>query len=150
LDLDAEGRAIARVTETLTPVFPDFDQNRGLVRALPLDYEDAPVPPTDISVTDGAGRPVPFTTEDSDRFRGILVGDDSYVHGRQTYVISYSLRDVVLAATKTKADEFYWDVLPIERKQRVDAFSLEVEFAPALARHRTGNAACYTGPSNSK
>lgn len=150
LDLDAEGRATARVTETLTPVFPDFDQNRGLVRALPLDYEDAPVPPTDISVTDGAGRPVPFTTEDSDRFRGILVGDDSYVHGRQTYVISYSLRDVVLAATKTKADEFYWDVLPIERKQRVDAFSLEVEFAPALARHLTGNAACYTGPSNSK
>ena len=150
LDLDAEGRAVARVTETLVPVFPGFDQNRGLVRALPLDYEDSPVPPTGISVTDGSGSPVPFTTEDDGRFRSILVGDDSYVRGRQTYVISYSLRDVVVAASKTKVDEFYWDVLPIERKQRVDSFSLDVEFAPALAKRLTGNAACYTGPSDSK
>lgn len=150
LDLDAEGRAVARVTETLTPVFPDFDQNRGIVRALPLEYEDAPVPPTGITVTDAAGRRVPFTTEDSGRFRGILVGDDAYVHGRQTYVISYTLRDVVLAASKTRADEFYWDVLPIERQQRVDAFSLDVEFAPTLAKRLTGAAACYTGPAGSE
>ncbi len=153
LGLDADGRAVAHVTETLVPVFPDFDQNRGIVRALPMRYEDAPAAPEDISVTDAEGRPVPFTTEEVSNdagveFRAILVGDDSFVHGRQHYVIRYTLHDVVLAATGTGRDEFYWDVLPIERAQPVAAFSASVTFGPELATHLTGDAACYLGPAD--
>ena len=52
LSLDDNDRAVAKVTETLVPVFPDFDQNRGLIRGLPLRYEGAPAAPENISVTD--------------------------------------------------------------------------------------------------
>lgn len=149
LDLDADGRAVAEVTETLVPVFPQHDQNRGIVRALPLTYEDAPAGPEDIRVTDEHGDPVPFSVEEDDRFRAILVGDDSFVHGAQTYVIRYTLHDIVLAADDTDVDEFYWDVLPLERQQPVDEFSLAVTFSEQLAAHLTGNAACYQGTSGS-
>lgn len=149
LSLDESGRAVAKVTETLVPVFPDFDQNRGIIRGLPLRYEGAPAAPENISVTDETGASVPFTLEDDETFRSILVGDDSFVHGRQTYVISYTLHDVVLAATDTNADEFYWDILPLERWQNVQQFSATVDLSTDLASQLTGQAACYVGQANS-
>lgn len=149
LSLDSEGRALARVTETLVPIFPEHDQNRGIVRALPLKYEGAPAAPRNVSIYDGEGNPVPFTIEEDDTFRAILVGDDSYVHGRQEWIISYTLNDVMLAATETKVDEFYWDILPLERKQPVDRFTATVSLSDELANALTGDAACYYGAANS-
>lgn len=149
LSLDDEDRAVAEVTETLIAQFPEIDQNRGIVRALPLRYQGASAAPENISVTDEHGAPVPFETEQDDTFLAILVGDDSYVHGTQHYVISYTLRDVVLAATETGVDEFYWDLVPLERHQPIESFRAELVFAPELASHLTGAASCYFGPAGS-
>lgn len=148
LDVDAEGRGIARVTETLVAQFPDFDQNRGIVRALPLKYERADAAPENIGVTDETGAPVPFEVEEDDTFRVILVGDESFVRGEQTYVISYTLRDVILPTADR--DEFYWDVAPIERQQPIAEFSGRFEFAPALAESLTGASVCFYGPAYSE
>lgn len=147
LDVDEEGRAVARVSERLVAIFPEFDQNRGIVRALPLRYERADAAPRDISILDAAGKDVPFEVEDDDTFRIILVGDDSFVRGVQTYVISYTLHDVVL--TTDDRDEFYWDVLPIERAQPIAAFSAEFEIAEGLTEELTGATACFTGSAYS-
>lgn len=147
LGVDEEGRAVAEVTETLTAVFPDFDQNRGIVRALPLSYEKADAAPENISVVDASGAPVPFEVQDEDVFRLILVGDDDFVRGTQQYVISYTLRDVVLSTEDR--DEFYWDVVPIERAQPIDAFSAEFAIDETLAARLTGATACFTGPAYS-
>ncbi|MGK0720668.1 DUF2207 domain-containing protein [Leucobacter sp. W1478] len=147
LDVDEDGRAVARVTEQLVAVFPDFDQNRGIVRALPLSYERADAAPRDIAISDAAGKPVPFEVEDDDTFRIILVGDDSFVRGVQTYVISYTLHDVVLATDDR--DEFYWDVVPIERQQPIAAFSAEFSIAEGLGEKLTGATACFTGSAYS-
>lgn len=149
VSLDSEGRAVAQVTETITAQFPDFDQNRGIVRGLPLRFEGAPAAPEDVSVTDEFGAPVPFSLEQDDTFKVILVGDDTYVHGLQTYVLTYTLHDPVIAASETRVDEFYWDVLPLERPQAIDHFSVKVEFAPELAESLTGASACYVGASGS-
>lgn len=149
LMLNDNGRAVAHVTETVVPVFPDFDQNRGIVRGLPLRYEGAPAAPEDISVSDANGNAVPFEIEDDDTFRIILVGDNRYVHGKQTYVISYTLHDVIIQATETQVDEFYWDILPLERKQSIDSFTASIELSPDLAAGLTGDAACYFGYSGS-
>jgi uncharacterized membrane protein YgcG len=146
---DDEGRAIARVTETLTARFPDFDQNRGLVRGLPIDYEGSSTDPRDFSVTDAAGEPVPFDVERDDGFVAVLTGDDRYVHGVQTYVIEYTLSDVVLARDDGKADEFYWDLTDFEHRQPINGFSAQISFSPELAEHLNGDARCYSGAAHS-
>ena len=143
------GRAEARVTETITAVFPEFDQNRGIVRGLPDRYEGARIDPRHFTVTDGRGTPVPFEIETDDGFTAVLVGDDSFVHGVTTYVIGYTLSDVVLARDDGRADEFYWDVMDFEHAQPVADFSAEVRFTGALAGEVTGDSACYVGRANS-
>ena len=149
IGVDAEGRAVAHVSETITARFPDFDQNRGIVRGLPIDYEGSPTDPRDFTVTDANGAPVPFAVEREDGFVAVLTGDDAYVHGRQTYVIEYTLSDVVLAREDGRADEFYWDVMDSEHAQSVDSFTAEIAFSPELADRMNGDLRCYTGSAGS-
>lgn len=149
LGIDAEGVAVANVTETLSPRFPETDQNRGIVRGIPIDYEGVGTDPRDFSVTDAAGEPVPFEIEDEDGYRIVLVGDDSFVHGSQTYVVSYTLSNVVLARDDGTADEFYWDVMDFEHEQPVAKFSAEFAFTPELVGALDGNMRCYAGPPRS-
>ncbi|WOF24482.1 DUF2207 domain-containing protein [Microbacterium betulae] len=150
IGVDDEGRAVVEVTETLVARFPDIDQNRGVVRALPLRYEGAPAAPESISVVDDRGEPVAFDVDDEDGFRAVLTGDDAYVHGVQTYVVSYTLHDVVATVDDGSVDEFSWDLVPLERAQDIERFSAELVFADdALENALTGSAACYTGPAES-
>ncbi|GAA4189173.1 hypothetical protein GCM10022219_04420 [Microbacterium oryzae] len=150
LSLDGDGRVTAEVTETLVARFPDADQNRGIVRALPLRYEGAPAAPEGIEVVDEQGEPVPFEVEEEDGFRAVLTGDDAYVHGEQTYVISYTLHDVVAPLDGGDAEEFQWDLIPVERRQPVADFSAEISFADGvLSEGLTGEATCYLGAAGS-
>ena len=149
LGLDDQGRAQADVTEELVAEFPQTDQNRGIVRALPLRYQGAPAEPQDISVTDGAGNTVPFETEHENGFKTILVGDDSFVHGSQTYVINYTVDDVMHATEE--ADEFYWDLVPVDRQQPIDDVTAEITLDSTLSSALTGSSACYLGtPGDSR
>ncbi len=151
LDLDSEDRAVAEVREEIVALFPEADQNRGIVRALPLDYEGAPAAPEDITVTDESGDAVPFEVEDEDGFRLILTGDDDFVHGEQEYHVEYTLRDVVHSPDDADIDEFSWDLIPSDRAQNITSASAEIAFSPALADALTGDSACYAGtPENSE
>ncbi|KAM9865376.1 hypothetical protein ACIFOC_01908 [Leucobacter aridicollis] len=147
--VDDAGRAVATVTETISPRFPETDQNRGIVRGIPIDYQRAGTDPRDFTVTDAGGAPVPFEVDDEDGFRIVLVGDDSYVHGPQTYVLSYTISDVVLPRDDGAADEFYWDLLDFEHVQPVARFTAEVSFSDAIAPKLDGNATCYFGAPKS-
>lgn len=115
--VDDEGRATMHVTEELVARFPDFDQNRGIVRGLATSYENAGIDTRILSVTDETGADVPYETDTDDGVLYVLTGDDDYVQGLQTYVIEYEMRDVVLAA-ETGVDEFYWDLLPSTARRR--------------------------------
>lgn len=149
LDTDEAGRATARVTETITAVFPEHDQNRGIVRGIPDRYEGAGIDPRDFTVTDEAGTPVPFEVESDEGFTAVLTGDDTFVHGPTTYVISYSLSDVVLARDDGAADEFYWDIMDFVHEQPVAEFSATIRFDGALSTELTGEAGCYLGAAGS-
>ncbi|WP_022871326.1 DUF2207 domain-containing protein [Yaniella halotolerans] len=143
LRLDDQGRAQAEVTEELVAEFPQTDQNRGIVRSLPLRYQSAPAEPQEISVTDGDGNAVPFETEEAEGFKTILVGDDSFVHGTQTYVINYTVDDVMHATDQ--ADEFYWDIVPVDRQQPIADVTADITLDPTLSAALTGASACYLG-----
>ena len=149
IDTDAEGRAVAQVTETLVAEFPDFDQNRGIVRGLPEEYEGSSTQPANFSVTDASGAAVPFEVEEEDGFVAVLTGDDRFVRGVQTYVISYTLQDVVLARDDEAADEFYWDLVDFEHEQPIDRFAATISFGAGLADRVNGDARCYAGSAGS-
>lgn len=154
--LDDEGRARMHATEILVARFPDFDQNRGIVRGLATSYKGASTETTILSVTDGNGVAVPYETDEEDGVLLVLTGDDSYVQGLTTYVIEYEMRDVVLAtsppagSSTPAVDEFYWDLLPLDSTQAIERFGADIKFDTVMSAALTGSTRCYTGPSGSK
>ena len=142
-----DGTSSVTVTETIVPVFPEFDQNRGIIRAIPDLYQDIPLHTEVRSVENGSGKPVPYEAVwDGDTgFVELALGTDEFVHGEQTYVIEYTQRNVVGAFSDTDADEFYWDVNGTGWEQPFDEVSAVVTMDPGIVPTLTGNAACYVG-----
>lgn len=105
LSRDADGRARLDVTETLVADFPSFDQNRGLVRKIPLDYDGVSLDPTVMAVSDDAGRAVVYDTKRVGGQLEVSLGSDEFVHGRQTYVLSYAMQNTVRHFADTDTDE---------------------------------------------
>ena len=149
LTLDGSGRAVAHVTETLVARFPDYDQNRGIVRGLATSFRGANLHTRVISVTDERGNPVNWWTEDGDGELRVLLGTDEFVHGLTTYVIEYEMRDVMIAGGDDGRDEFYWNLLPTQSLQPVESFWTAISFSPELTAAFTGDAACYQGREGS-
>lgn len=145
LGLDDEGRSTATITETLVAVFPDFDQNRGIIRAIPLSDQGYRYGLEVVSVTDDDGAPVEWERDDDDGFAVLALGTDEFVQGRQTYVIEYELHDVIRHFADTGGDEFVWDVNGDGWAQRFGSVRAEVLVSPALAASLTGRAVCYAG-----
>jgi hypothetical protein len=96
LDRDAAGHSTLRTVETFVAVFPEYDQNKGIVRDIPTTYggTDAFDPRRVdtqvhiVSVTDENGDPVFWETYDAGPgFLGMYLDDDEFKHGRYTYVI---------------------------------------------------------------
>ena len=147
---DAGGRSALYTTETLVARFPEFDQNRGIVRWLPRIDSGVDLETAVVSVTGADGEPIPWWIEQDDEWIFVLTGDDDYVHGAQTYVISYTMRDVVLRYDDTDADEFSWDTVGVDHAQSFDVVTSRVhiagDVAPGLLEDR---AYCYQGVAGS-
>ncbi|KQM83969.1 DUF2207 domain-containing protein [Agromyces sp. Leaf222] len=141
------GRSVLDTTETLVALFPEFDQNRGIRRAIPLDYDGHPVDVQVQSVTDAAGQPRAFDTEEDDdgEFLLVTIAGSDYVHGEQTYVISYRQHNVTLQPDDAAIDEFYWDVNGTGWAQPFGVVRAELRVDAALAAAFAGDAACYRG-----
>ncbi|PVW03691.1 DUF2207 domain-containing protein [Microbacterium sp. Gd 4-13] len=145
----ADGHAELSVTETLVARFPDSDQNRGIVRAIPDDDDGVPLHTTVTSVTSGGGEPLPYEVSERGGFIEVATGDDSYVRGMQTYVISYTQRDTIRAFADTDADEFYRDLNGTGWEQPFGEVSAYIVIDPSLSDALTGNTACYVGAEGS-
>lgn len=150
LSRGADGHAELAVTETLVARFPDEDQNRGIIRSLPDDYDGVPLQTHVLSVTDASGAPVPYDVETDRREVRVLTGDDSFVRGVQTYVISYTQRDAIRSFTDTDADEFYRDINGTQWDQPFGAVNARLRVDAALTDAALdGAAACYVGAQGS-
>lgn len=145
LSADADGTARLQVVETIVARFPDFDQNRGLIRAIPDDYDGVPLGTTVSSVTDADGIPVFYTEDRIGDFVELALGTDEFVRGVQTYVITYEQVNVVRSFDDTGSDEFYWDVNGTGWDQPFGTVSMSLSLDPALVPALTGDAACYQG-----
>ncbi|NYF10419.1 putative membrane protein YgcG [Leifsonia sp. AK011] len=146
LDVDDAGRSTLRTVETFVAVFPEFDQNRGMRRAIPGSYQGAPTDVSVVSVTDENGVPRPYEVEtDDEGFVLVTSAADDYVHGTQTYVFTYDQRNVTRFFENTTADEFYWDTNGTGWYQPFGTLTARVHVPAALAASLTGKAACYFG-----
>ena len=137
------------VVETIVAVFPESDQNRGIVRQIPDFSASVPLHTEVTSITDENGTPVPWEESEDGDFRVLSIGTDDFVHGVTTYVISYTQTDVVRVFSDTASDEFYWDVNGTGSDQPFGEVSAAVTIDSALTPALTGNASCYEGESGS-
>jgi uncharacterized membrane protein YgcG len=155
LGTDAAGRSTLKTVETLVAQFPDSDQNHGIRRAIPLDSDGHP---TDIdidSVVDQNGKARSFETDTSDddsdgNFLLVTIAADGFVHGTQSYVLTYTQHNVTRHFADTNDDEFYWDTNGTGWAQPFDSVTARVHVPQALSGSLTGDASCYVGVSGSK
>lgn len=143
LSRDEQGVASLAVTETLVAVFPDFDQNRGIRRAIPKKYKGRDVGIRVLGVTNGADQPRAYTANTQNDNLIISIRSDTYVRGEQTYVISYSLRDVV--SFEANQDEWYWDVNGDQWPQTFDSVVVRARIPSNLATKLLPQQKCFTG-----
>jgi uncharacterized membrane protein YgcG len=152
LSRDADGTARLHVVETLVALFPEYDQNRGIVRDIPTDYGRVDTGVDIRSVTDEAGQAVPY--EESrwsdyagDEYVSLALGTDEFVHGRTTYVIEWTAHDVI--GTFDTGQEFYWDVNGTGWAQPFGEVSAALVLSPELRAATTGDTACFFGYDSS-
>lgn len=149
LTRDAEGTSQLRTVETLVAEFPDFDQNRGIIRAIPDEYNGIPLQTSIESVVDENGDPVYYETAYTDGFAELSLGTDEYLRGDHTFTISYTQTDVVRAFEDTNAQELYWDTNGTGFAQPFGILTARFHIAADLVDSLTGNAACYLGSEGS-
>jgi len=152
LGRDDTGHATLTTTETLVARFPDFDQNRGIRRSLPASYQGHSTSLQVVSVTDENGQPRPFTVDASASRVDIVsaVPEGTFTRGVQTYVITYTQRDVVDFFANTNAQEFFWNVNGTDWAQPFGSVSATLRLDDNLADALLpGRVFCYQGYSGS-
>lgn len=145
LGRDADGRATLHTVETIVADFPATDQNRGIVRAIPDSYRYVDMDVQVVSVTDETGASVPYELSRRDDFIELALGTDEFVHGRTTYILEYTQRDVIGGFADTASEEFYWDVNGTGWAQPFASVTARLHLDDDLAKTLTGDAACYVG-----
>lgn len=147
LDRDEAGRSTLTTTERIEAIFPDYDQNRGLIRDLVRVHDGRETALQILSVTDGNGRDRPYSTEQSGDFLSVImaVPEGEYVHGAQTYIIDYTQRDVTRFFEDTGRDELYWDINGTGWAQPIGRVSARVLLTAELIVAFTGEVSCYSG-----
>jgi uncharacterized membrane protein YgcG len=151
LDVDDEGRSTLTTVESFVALFPDIDQNQGMRRAIPLDYQGHPTEIAVQSVTDGDGNPRPFEVETDDDGELLLVTSraEDCVHGAETYVFTYTQHNVTLVPDDSVRDEFYWDTNGTGFGQPFQAVTARVHVPAALTAALTNDVSCYRGYAGS-
>jgi uncharacterized membrane protein YgcG len=142
------------VTETISVRFPDADVNHGIERGIPTFNDDIALHPHIVSITDAAGDPQPYATVDSDDAGYgddalvLRIGDkNTFVHGAKTYVLRYTLQNVVRHFADTGDAELYWDVNGTGWSSATGETSVHVRLHDGTASGLNGQYACYPAAS---
>jgi uncharacterized membrane protein YgcG len=154
LERGTDGTAQLTAVETLVAIFPAIDQNRGIVRDIPAEYQRVDLGLRVESVTDENGDPVvyqrsTFTDYNGIDFVSLSIDDDTFKHGRTTYVITWTAHDVIGTFADTSTQEFYWDVNGTAWRQGFGSVTADLHLGDGLAEQLSGRTACYFGYENS-
>lgn len=141
------------VDEYITAQFPNFNQNRGILRAIPQNYNNNDINLKIVRVDKATDRQSPtantwlYTTSTQNNNLVLKIGDpNTYVQGAQSFHIAYSMQNVIKAYDDQ--DELYWDVNGTEWQQTANIVTANVNL-PADIAGELGKFACYTGAQGS-
>lgn len=150
LSKDAEGHSLLKTTETITTEFPRIDQNHGIERAIPQKYDGHGTNLQIQSVTDQNGQDRHYDTrQDENGNLVVRIADMSvYVHGTQTYKLTYTQKDVTRFFADTNSDEFYWDTNGVDWRVPINNLHIKLTIDRSLAA-AVKSSACYVGKSGS-
>ena len=142
LGRDGENRSTLKTVEKITAVFPETNQNHGLERIFVREYNNHPTQLNVTSVVDQNGRSLPYHWQGD----ALRIGDkDIYVHGAQTYVITYTQRDVTRFYADTAKDEFYWDVIGTDWRVPITDARASITLDQSIIGAHSKDAKCYKG-----
>jgi len=152
LDRNAAKTSTLHTVEKIQAEFPSYDQNHGILRAIPETYQRHTVSLQIASVTDENNTPINYTTSEQNGNLVLRIGDaNTYVHGLKTYVITYDARNVALILPD--GDEFYWDVNGDQWQQNFNKVTAKIHIAPGLASTvrnpaKQSAAVCFAGSAH--
>lgn len=150
LDKDNSGHSTLKTVESISAEFPIIDQNHGIERAIPMSYDGHDVNLNIASVADQNGVSLNYSTYTSNDNLVLRIGDsDTYVHGLNNYVITYTQRDVTRFFADTNSDEFYWDVNGTGWSQLFKSVIARLHIGAGIRDSLTGSQSCYFGASGS-
>ena len=141
LSRDDDKVSTLRTTLNITADFPP-EQNHGLAPIFVKEYDGHPTSFKLESVTDELGNKLEYHWNDDE----LRIGDaDTYVSGLQTYVITYSERNVTRYYADTGKDEFYWDVIGAEWRVPIKQATVSLKIDSELVSARQAEPQCYIG-----
>ena len=147
LGLTGDGRSTATVTETLVAQFPDIDQNHGILRVIPVVFQDHPLRVNVESVRDANGNDWNYESSVDDENITLQIGDgDRFLHGQQTFVITYTMENVTAYFANTNDDEFYWDTNGLQWAQPFGEVTATVNLQDGLAGVLESTDCYFGGP----
>jgi len=146
LGRDDDKRSILTTEETIVADFPQVDQNHGIERYIPSNYDGHPTSLNVLSVTNQKSEAWGNTSYDSGDYKVLRIGDaDRYVHGRETFIITYTQRDVTRYFEDARRDEFYWDTNGTAWRVPISALNVSLSVDKNLEDALTGDVKCYQG-----
>ena len=148
LSKNDDNRAVMRVREEIVAVFPNYDQNRGIERAIPTTFDGHRVFDGKIKVWRNGSEESIADTESGDVVEVFRLGkSDVYVQGEQKYTIEYTLTDVI----KDSGDyqELYWDVNGTGWTQRFENVSATITFDDSVKNDFSNEIVCFAGGEGS-
>jgi uncharacterized membrane protein len=138
-----DGSSLMSVNETLVADFPGYDQNHGILRAIPKVYDGHSVNLTGISVTQD-GKPARYTTSNQNDNLVLRIGDPAtYVHNSVTYRINYTMHDITKPFSDH--DELFWDINGDQWQQNFNKVSVRIHIPTVLSKQLQDKQLCYEG-----
>jgi len=151
LDRDDEGRSTLKTVESITALFPATNQNHGIERAIPNEYDGHSTNLKIESVVDQNNARHNYTTYETGGNTVVRIGDaDKYVHGLVTYKLTYTQRDVTRYFADTGQDEFYWDANGTDWRVPISNLAVRLRVPKSISAAQTGSMACYFGSAGSR
>lgn len=150
---DEEGIGNLRVKETLVAEFPDYEQNKGIVRAIPTanfggrnvvftksDAQKA------IITRNGEPEPI-YSIDDAGETINVSTGTEEYITGQQTFIFEYEFKKVI--TDFDTGQELYWDTNGTGWSQAFENISVRVHLDEEIKDYYRGEKTCYFGNSGS-
>ena len=150
LSRDAANRSVLKTTETIVAQFPEYDQNHGIERMLPTQYNGHSTSLQIDSITGQDDNKLDFSTDSQSNYDVLRIGDaDRYVHGTQVYKIVYTQRDVTRFYQDTNKDEWYWDTNGTQWNVPIERLNVTINLSDDVASNMQGTPFCYQGENGS-